>query len=139
MKLFQTVQRNFAALGIRTNQPKFNKNLAKSCFIYYFSFFMSIRFLFFEAKTFLEYTSSIYLTTALLVIFTYFTIFILKLEKFFELIDNLEKFFDKSILCSEYDLAGQNIIDFLPIFASNIFQSVKIHHQKQFMTKLIDQ
>lgn len=58
---------------------------------------MSAAFLYFEAESFMEYTNNIYVTTAIVVISTYFTIFTLKSKKFFKLIESLEKYVDESI------------------------------------------
>lgn len=96
MKLFQVVQKNFAVFGIAANRPIFNKKLVKICLYYGVDLTLSTVYLVFEAETFLEYTSNIYVTTALLVICSYFAIWILKLEKFFALIDDVERFIRES-------------------------------------------
>lgn len=103
MKLFQVIQKNFLVLGISSNQPRLNGKLVKTCLVYALSVTLSAAFLFFEAKSFIEYTSNIYITTAVSVISTYFIVWILKLKKFFKLIENLENFYDESKeACSEY-------------------------------------
>lgn len=96
MKSFQIAKKNFEALGISSNQSRFNGKLAKTCLIYSLCSISSAAFLFFEAECFIEYTSNIYVTTALTGISTYFIFWILKLQNFFNLIDNLEKFFEES-------------------------------------------
>lgn len=96
MKHFQVVQKNFAFLGINANQSGFNEKLVKTCLIYGLTVTSSVLFLFFEAKTFLEFTSNIYITTAIAVINAYFIIWILKLEKFFNLIHKLETLIEGS-------------------------------------------
>lgn len=96
MKYFQVVQKNLTVLGIAANRPVFNIKLVKICLFYGLDLTLSAVFLFSEAKTFLEYTSNIYITTALLVISSYFSIWILKLGKFFNLIDDVEKLSGKS-------------------------------------------
>lgn len=96
MKPFQIVKKNLAVLGLAANQPVFNKKLVKICLFYSLDFTLSAVFLFLKAETFLEYTSNIYVTTSLLVICSYFVIWILKLEKFFGLIDTIQRFIGKS-------------------------------------------
>lgn len=96
MKLFQVIQKNFEVLGISPNQRSTNGKLVATSLIYGLSITSSAVFLFFEAESFLEYTSNIYITTAIGVICTYFIIWLIKLEKFFKFIENLESFFGKS-------------------------------------------
>lgn len=96
MKLFQVVQKNFAIVGISQNQPESTGKLVKTCSIYGLTFTLSALYLFFEAESFLEYTSNIYVTTAIAVISTYCIILILKLKKFFNLIEKLEKLIGNS-------------------------------------------
>lgn len=133
MKLFQVVQTNFAFLGVSSNQARLNGNVVATCLLYGLSVTSSAIFLFFEANSFIEYTSNIYVTTALGVISTYFTIWIIKLEKFFILIDNLENFFEKSE-CFTFERR----MNIKLVSICKIFQNVNTQHQKQSMTKLID-
>ena len=95
MKLFQVVQNKFVLLGIRPNQSRFNKEVTRTCSIYALSTSSSALFLIFKAKSFIEYTSNIYATTAFAMIGCYFTIWIFKTKKFFELIDNMEILVDQ--------------------------------------------
>lgn len=100
MKLFQVVLKNFSILGISSDHSKLNGKLVKTFLIYALGGSLSVAFLFYEAKTFMEYTSNIYVTTAIAVISTYFTILTLKSKKFFKLIDNLMIFIDESAYVS---------------------------------------
>lgn len=104
MKLFQIIQKNFAVLGVKANLSRFNGKLVKTCIIYSLGTTSSAAFLFFKAKTFVEFTSNIYVTTALAGISSYFIFWIIKLENFFKLIDNIEKF------CEESELIPNNLV-----------------------------
>lgn len=131
MKLFQIVQKNFLVLGISSNQSRFNGKLAKTCLIYSLGSISSVAFLFFEAETFIEYTSNIYVTTALTGISTYFIFWILKLQNFFKLIDNIERFYEES----EYFVFDIRIVLFKIV---NLFQNLKVHHRNEFTADLIE-
>ena len=137
MKLFQVIQKNFTVLGIGSNQSRFNLKLLKTCLTYGLSFTSSAIFLFFEARSFIEFTNNIYVTTAIAVITIYFSIWMWKLQKFFQLIDNLENFFEKSECISNILTDQKN--NLFKILNGNIFQNHKIHHRKQSITKLIGQ
>lgn len=108
MKLFQSVQKNFAVLGIiRPSQPiqtqyHFNKKILKISLWFCLEFILNGTFLAFVACTFREYTHTIYTTSASIMVIIYYAILVFKTAKLFELIDNFEKVFEKVIDGSEY-------------------------------------
>lgn len=99
MKIFQTVQKSFAVLGIisNSNQSRLNKKLIKVCMICYLSGTLATAFLILEAKGFWQYTMNIYVTTSTIMISSYFTFWIFKVEEFYALITNVEEVFNKSL------------------------------------------
>lgn len=96
MKSFQTIKESLSVRGMSSNRSKFNKELIKTGTVYYLTSIISIAYLFCEAKTFIEFTQNIYITSSVMIVSYYFTFFISKMEKFFELIQRIEKIFDKS-------------------------------------------
>lgn len=100
MKLFQTIQRKFAILGISPDQSiqncPFNQEIILVYIIYGSACIMSNVYLFHEAQNFEEYTNNIYITTAATMLLFFFTIIINKMANLFEFIDNVEKLIDSS-------------------------------------------
>lgn len=95
LKLFQIIQDNFAFVGIGSNQPYWNAKSAKTLFIFSLFTALGAMFLFFEANTFLEFTMSVYVTTAVLGTGISFLAMLNQKETIFELIDRLEEFVDE--------------------------------------------
>lgn len=96
MQLFQSVQMNLAILGICPSQSMqiscgFNGKMLKVAFFHGLSGILSCLFFVYEAHTFREYTDSIYMTSATIMVILYFLILILKMAKLFEFIDDFEK------------------------------------------------
>lgn len=63
MKLFQTVQKNFAILGIARERSKTNRKLVVTWLILSLAVAAGAAFIVFEAKTFEEYTTDPYTTS----------------------------------------------------------------------------
>lgn len=152
MKVLQTVQKNFAVLGINPKRinPKQSKSDGKivmTWLILSLATTSSAIFLLVEAKTFQEYTNNIYSTSAGAVLATTFTIVIFKMEKLFESIDSLEDIIDKSelvlnILFRIFKAIIKYSVPFLLEFLNHkikkkILQILKPQNRKQSMKKPI--
>lgn len=96
MKLAQIVQKNFAFLGISSNQPRYNRQSTITFSMNGFGIIFSIIFLIFNANTFLEYTMNIFVTATLIAIWIDFMALLFKKEKLFNMIDELAEFVDES-------------------------------------------
>lgn len=91
MKFLREVQKNFVILGICSNQSRINIRSVLTCLTYGLGTASSAIFLIRDANNFQEYTNNIYITTAFIVGFTYFTITVYKMKKIFILIKNLKE------------------------------------------------
>lgn len=80
MKIFQTVRSNFAILGISS---------------------ISV-FLVYVAKSFEEYTNSIYITSVSVALFVTLSFLVRRMANLFEFIDNLDKIVDESEYNTHY-------------------------------------
>lgn len=98
MKLFQTVQKNFAVLGIGRGRSKTNRKLVFTWLILSLTVAAGTAFIVFEAKTFEEYTSDLYTTSGDAVVASMFIIMVIKMDRLFELIDMIEQAVDESEL-----------------------------------------
>lgn len=96
MEFFRQNQENFATLGISSKQSRINGKSMTICLIYGVGLSLSTIYLISEANSFQEYTSNLYITTALTVGLTYYTIMIVNIEKYVKLIKNVRKYIDKS-------------------------------------------
>lgn len=97
MKLFQSIQLNLAVLGIFPNhsmqtQYGFNVKIFKVAFFQGLYGILSCLFFVYEAHTFREYTDTIYMTSATIMVMLYFLILLVKRTKFFEFVNRFEKF-----------------------------------------------
>lgn len=123
MKLFQIIQKNFALLGISSNQSLCNRQSVVAFSIYGFASIFSSAFLFFKANTFLEYTMNVFVTTTIFAIWIAFTVILFKKQNLFQLIDEFERLFDKSgyrrknvqhsLLTSSYEMTNFTARTFL--------------------------
>ena len=95
MKLFQIIQKNFAFLGIRPIQPRFNWRSVTIFHIFTLAITFSAVFLFFKANTFLEYAQNAYVTTTVFTVWIGFLSFLIQKQKLFQLIDDFEKCADE--------------------------------------------
>lgn len=101
MKLLQFTQKIFKIVGIDSPQNPFNRRMLMVFSVCCMSSASACVFLFHEAKNFMEYSNSIYITTAFLLVVVCYTILITKMEDTFELIDNLESTVEKSTFANE--------------------------------------
>lgn len=94
MKIFQSIQTNFAILGINRNQSvqKHNTNFKNlvSLILHGFITISYLLYLVRIASTFREYTDGIFATSAVIVCGVSMAIVIWTMAKWFKLIDNLE-------------------------------------------------
>lgn len=102
MKILRTVQKNFAFFGIGPNQLKFNKRLVITWLILSLATIAGAMFIAFEAKTFQEYTTDLYTASGGAIITAILTILIVKMEKLFKLIDDIQQTISKSELNFEF-------------------------------------
>lgn len=96
MKLFRTAKDDFSFLGIASNQSRCNGKSAITIIIFGSSITLGVTFLLLEAPTFLEFTINIYVTAVLTVCCGAFTTILCEKKKLFGLINDVEKFIDKS-------------------------------------------
>lgn len=97
MKLFLECRKNFAFLGINSNQQtKVNGKLAATYIIQGISFIFGATFLFLKADTFQEYSNSAYITTSTSVSFAVFVNAVFKRTELFNYINSLDEFVEKS-------------------------------------------
>lgn len=98
MKIFQTFRNRMAALGSSPNQSlqthPFNERIAIGTFILSIPLILQLVFFCQESHIFYNYTRSICLINAEVVIFTMFLILLSQLEALFELIIAIESLCD---------------------------------------------
>lgn len=91
MKLFQSVQENFAVIGVTSDQSMqsnaFNNRILAAVSTYTLNVALYIVFLFHDASTFGEYTYNIYSNSATILILICYIIVVFKMNKCFALID----------------------------------------------------
>lgn len=93
MKIFNSIQNSFLILGIHKPEPKCNRFTLKRCLILYIftqiSFSTTLFFLI-DAKSFRDYTYSLYMAATSTLYVSCFSLVIFYMEKIFQLIENLE-------------------------------------------------
>lgn len=133
MELFKTFRTKFALVGISSNANPLESRRIKTSFFMNWSFSISSwMFLIFEARTFIEYTSAIYIASALTVVAISFTIVIFHIQKIFEFIEKCEKIVQtgkqvKSINKLNWKINHNNVLRGFFRFSST---GVKIHVQR---------
>lgn len=133
MKLFQNIQKNFSILVIASNQTKrIRTKLAITLIIYGLTTTSSVLFLVFTANTFIEFTTNIYITSAFGVICIIFTVIAVKQENLFHLIDDFEKFIDKSELNTNVSVESSN-----SYLTRKSFQNANTQHRFFCMKTLV--
>lgn len=100
MKFLREVQKNFAILGVCSDQSRINRNSVMALLIYGTGTSFSILFLFCETPDFEQYTSNIYITTALAVGTFCFINIVWKTNELFTLTKKLKKTIKKSVYIS---------------------------------------
>lgn len=99
-KVFQLTQKYFATAGIVPNlaiQPyPLNGKISIGFLLLGSSLICNFKYTFYEARTFVEYTQSIYMCSIAALIIFALVIIILKVEKLFEFINGCEKLINTS-------------------------------------------
>lgn len=132
MKLLQIVKKNFEFLGIGSKRS-FSNNIKSVIAILIFSLSTSLGtvFLLFEANTFLEYTTNIYVTTTTFGALVEFISILFQKKNLFKLIDEMENFVDTSE-CIHFGISIRGPRPHnLDTKFKYIFQNPKIPYQKQ--------
>lgn len=96
LQYFRGVQRGYANAGISRYKPRLNLTTAIAISDEIIVIILEILFIIFNAKTFLEYTKCIYLTSLVIACCTVFTGLLIKKEKLCELIKNYDGFVVRS-------------------------------------------
>lgn len=100
MKVFQTTQKNFVAAGINSNlvlqSIPLNARIFMGLSMLGLNIICNLLYTFYDAKTFAEYTGSIFMTAAAALILLILLIIVLVMEKLFTLIDNCENIVNTS-------------------------------------------
>ena len=116
MKLFQSVQKSFAVLGITPNESirtdPYNRNIWKSFIVYSLTNVLNFAFFFLEANSFREYTEILFVYSCTMTIFIGFAIAAIQKKKLFNYINNCEKTINES----EFDFSRFETIEFLMVF-----------------------
>lgn len=96
IKFFELIQKNFAAIGIDPNlidqSHPFNEKISLSFLIITLSLTCNLMYTICEAKTFAEYTKSIFMCSITAIIFVDSVILLLNVTQLFNLIEGLENF-----------------------------------------------
>lgn len=96
MELFKIFRKNFAIVGIISNANPIESSEIGLSFLMNWSFcVLSWMFLVCEAETFIEYTTAIYIASALTVVAISFTIVIFHIQNIFEFIETCEQIAQK--------------------------------------------
>lgn len=99
MKLLQSVVRDFVVLGLGphqlTQKYPINRENVQELSIQFLAFSHCSAYLFLDAKTFEDYTLSVYVCTTLILLILVYMIFMWKNRSICELIVNAEKMIDK--------------------------------------------
>lgn len=97
IKLYQSVQRSFAILGIYPNQfcqnNLLNDKILAVSFVYWTGIILVC--LSYNAGSFMEYTALMFEASVLIFNMICYTVLIFKVEKLFQLIDECEKIIEK--------------------------------------------
>lgn len=95
MKLFQSIKKTAAILGIRPDYS-FSGRILVACLHYGLCTILLCLFLFFNAQSYEEYTNSIYNISVSISTATCYILFIFQMDKFFQLYDLSEKIINES-------------------------------------------
>lgn len=94
MKIFQLTQKNFATIGISPilsyQSWSLNAEILIGFSITTVSFICTLVFAFSEAKTFIEYTQSIYIGSCAVIVILALVVIVFNVKKFFQLINDCE-------------------------------------------------
>lgn len=90
MKIFRIVEKNFARLGMSSQQPRLNWQSAISFSFFSLALFCASFFFFFKANTFIEYTLNIFVTITIFTAWIGYIVMLLQKQQMFQLIDEIE-------------------------------------------------
>lgn len=101
MQLLQTVQKNFALVGIdaenvKTHQNPHDKRAAVVLGVFFVNIIFNVVFFIYEAKTFEEILQSCHLIISANYDFTLYILFVLNTVEWIRLVENCEKFVNES-------------------------------------------
>lgn len=97
MKLLQFTQEKFEMVGIDSTQNPFNMRILMVISVCCMCIISTSVFLFHDANNFIEYSNSIYLTTATMLIIVCYIVLITKMEYIFVQIQGFESVIDESM------------------------------------------
>lgn len=98
MKLFQSIQKSYAILGISQCQPSFNIRILVASLGFGSGIILSNVFLFRDIENWKEFTDTIFVNSSVILVDICFSNMIFKMEKLFQFIDCCEKIFETSKL-----------------------------------------
>lgn len=97
IKLFQECRKNFAILGINSNQrTRFNVKVLITYSVYGLALIACAAFFLFKANSFQEYSNNAYIVTASIICLSVYTNLVFQTDSLFKYINNLEQFMEKS-------------------------------------------
>lgn len=106
MKLFQIFQNNIAEMGIIPNKRLFHRENLKSLLMGGLSSVLCFAYLIFDAKSFRDYTETIYMTSVMVVVTVDIAIYILNTKELYQLIYGSEKYIN---VCKKLENKIRNI------------------------------
>lgn len=96
MKIFQSTMKFLAVLGLTAESRPFNMRNLLSLIVFEVLVLSCLAFLFFEAKTFRDYTESIYFSSTAILMFLISLTFIWKKDNIFKFIDKWQEISEAS-------------------------------------------
>lgn len=101
MKIFETIQKQYAILGIissrlSSQKYRFNEREFLGFLLFGYQIFSQFVYVFHEASGFMEYVVSICATSGTIIMFVCFAAIVFRKSTLFESIDNVETLIDKS-------------------------------------------
>lgn len=119
--VFQAFQKNFAIVGINSNVAKqsypFNVKILLGILLLGSAIVCNLLYVIYKAKTFAEYTQTIYICSVSCLILSALIITILKMKKLFEFID----YTDELANTSKSTITGNQLKNFSIIFFKILF------------------
>lgn len=129
MKVFQTVQKRYATVGIRpsnhsiTQNPLFRRRALGGCLFFLCYYISQFVYILHVANDFMQYIECVCELYASAIVFVWFMTIALKRDLLFQYIDYIEKSIDTSMMTLNYNF-------FLKINQFHIFQDVNIRNLK---------
>lgn len=123
MKLLQFSQKKLESVGIDSTQNPFNRKILKIFSHFFICNISTSVFLLHEPNNFMEYSNSIFVASAFLLLVVCYTILITKMQDSFKLIANFESAIDKSMCIMVTERFGY--ITMLTYFRSRQSSNIK--------------